>query len=134
MEMLLDYMHTYPNVKLQFYTGNMQHSVDSDAAYLVLPGAKSRFAGHFYLESLPNMLNYNAAPNNAPIHTECRTIKLVVCSVAEAECSVLFYNSQTAITICCILDEICHPQQPPKVKTDNTTANSFVHTSMHVKQ
>eukprot|EP00957_Ditylum_brightwellii_P086711 6597903-Ditylum_brightwellii.AAC.1 len=24
-------------------------AVNSDAAYLVLPGAKSRFAGHFYL-------------------------------------------------------------------------------------
>eukprot|EP00957_Ditylum_brightwellii_P101926 7768452-Ditylum_brightwellii.AAC.1 len=70
MDMLLDYMHTYPNAKLTFYAGNMQLGVDSDAAYLILPGAKSCFAGHFYLKSLPNMLNYNTAPNNAPIHTE----------------------------------------------------------------
>ena len=46
---LLDYMHTYPNAKLCLFTGDMQLAVDSDAAYLVLSGAKSRFAGHFYL-------------------------------------------------------------------------------------
>eukprot|EP00957_Ditylum_brightwellii_P154848 11785579-Ditylum_brightwellii.AAC.1 len=134
MDVLLDYMHTYPNAKLRFYAGNMQLSVDSDAAYLVFPGAKSCFAGHFYLKSLPNVLNYNAAPNNAPIHTKCRTIKSVVCSAAEAECSGLFYNNQTAINICRILDEIGYPQQPTKVKTDNAIANSFVHASTRIKQ
>eukprot|EP00957_Ditylum_brightwellii_P043398 3290449-Ditylum_brightwellii.AAC.1 len=70
MDMLLDYMRIYPNAKLCFYAGNMQLSVDSDTAYLVLPGAKSRFAGHFYLESHPCALNYNKVPNNAPIHTK----------------------------------------------------------------
>eukprot|EP00957_Ditylum_brightwellii_P043116 3266582-Ditylum_brightwellii.AAC.1 len=134
MDMLLDYMRMYPNAKLPFYAGNMQLSVDSDAAYLVLPGTKNRFASHFYLKSLPNALNYNAVQNNAPIHTKCRTIKLVEYLLAEAECSGLFYNSQTAITTRRILDKIGHPQQPTKVKTDNATANSFVHISMCIKQ
>eukprot|EP00957_Ditylum_brightwellii_P121372 9256062-Ditylum_brightwellii.AAC.1 len=69
--MLLDYMHTYPNAKLRFGTGNMQISIDFDTAYLVLPGRKSCFAGHFYLKPLPNALNYHVAPNNTPIHTKC---------------------------------------------------------------
>eukprot|EP00957_Ditylum_brightwellii_P036522 2766336-Ditylum_brightwellii.AAC.1 len=68
---LLDYMHTYPNARLWFFAGDMQLAVDSDAAYLFLPGAKSRFAGHFYLQPLPNDLNYNNSPNYAPIHTKC---------------------------------------------------------------
>eukprot|EP00957_Ditylum_brightwellii_P096242 7330972-Ditylum_brightwellii.AAC.1 len=75
----------------------MQLAVNSDAAYLVLPGAKSRFAGHFYVRAFPNNLNYNNTPNNAPIHTKCETIKSVVCSVAEAECSGIFHNGQTTI-------------------------------------
>eukprot|EP00957_Ditylum_brightwellii_P183335 13965197-Ditylum_brightwellii.AAC.1 len=96
---LLDYMHTYPNAKLHFFAGDMQLAVDSDAAYLVLSGAKSRFAGNFYLRAFPNNLNYNDAPNNAPVHTKCRTIKSVVCLVAEVECSGIFHNCQTAIVI-----------------------------------
>eukprot|EP00957_Ditylum_brightwellii_P072182 5486923-Ditylum_brightwellii.AAC.1 len=32
------------------------------------------------------------------------------------------------------LEEIGHLQQPTKVKTDNVTANSFVHVSMHAKR
>eukprot|EP00957_Ditylum_brightwellii_P035252 2673803-Ditylum_brightwellii.AAC.1 len=71
MDMLLDYVHTYPNAKLCFYAGNMQPSIDSGAAYLVLPCTKSCFASHFYLKSLHNVINYNSAPNNAHIHTEC---------------------------------------------------------------
>ena len=39
--MLLDYLATYPNAKLRSYAGNMQLHIESDAAYLVLPGAKS---------------------------------------------------------------------------------------------
>eukprot|EP00957_Ditylum_brightwellii_P160243 12199627-Ditylum_brightwellii.AAC.1 len=112
----------------------MQLNIDSDAAYLVLPDAKSPFAGHFYLQSLPNTLNYAGAPNNTPIHTECRTIKSVVCLATEAECGGLFYNIQTTFAICHILEEIEHLHQPMKVKTDSTDANSFVHASMHIKQ
>eukprot|EP00957_Ditylum_brightwellii_P029646 2240523-Ditylum_brightwellii.AAC.1 len=92
----------------------MQLSVDSDTAYLVLPGARSRFAGHFYLEPHPHALHYNKVPNNAPIHTECQMIKSVICSAAEAGCSRLFHNSQTAIAIQHILKEIGHLQRPTK--------------------
>eukprot|EP00957_Ditylum_brightwellii_P120983 9227354-Ditylum_brightwellii.AAC.1 len=72
----------------------MQLSVDSDAAYLVLPGAKSCYAGHFYLQSHPHHLNYNTAPMNASIHTKCKTLKNMVCSATEAECSGLFHNGK----------------------------------------
>eukprot|EP00957_Ditylum_brightwellii_P029779 2252415-Ditylum_brightwellii.AAC.1 len=134
MDMLLNYKHTYPNAKLRFYAGNMQLSVDPDTAYLVLPGTKSCFVSYFHLESLPNALNYNVVPNNAPIHTKCQTIKLVVSSTSESECGGLFYNRHTVINIYCILKEIGHQQQHTKVKTGNKTANSFVCDSMCVKR
>eukprot|EP00957_Ditylum_brightwellii_P071041 5398361-Ditylum_brightwellii.AAC.1 len=38
----------YPNAILCFFAGNMQLHVDSDAAFLVVNGAKSRIAGYFY--------------------------------------------------------------------------------------
>eukprot|EP00957_Ditylum_brightwellii_P001850 142592-Ditylum_brightwellii.AAC.1 len=95
--MLMDYLATYPNAVLRFFAGNMQLHVDSDAAYLVVNGAKSHIAGYFYCASNPHTLNYSKTPYNAPILIECRTLKQVVCSAAEAECGTLFHNSQTAM-------------------------------------
>eukprot|EP00957_Ditylum_brightwellii_P210109 15364581-Ditylum_brightwellii.AAC.1 len=112
----------------------MQLSVDSDTAYLVMPGAKSCYAGHFYLESSPNPLNYNHNPNNTPAHTKCKALKNEVCSAAEEECNGLFHNGQLAIMIRGLLQQTGNPQAPTKIKTDNSTANSFVHSSMHVKR
>ena len=97
--MLMDYLCTFPNTSLRFYAGDMQLCVESDTAYLVLPKARSRIAGHFYLKA-------NISPNktyqdtlNAPIHIECATIKNVVSSAAKAETAALFHNCTTAIAI-----------------------------------
>ena len=97
--MLMDYLCTFPNTSLRFYAGDMQLCVESDTAYLVLPKARSRIAGHFYLKT-------NKSPNktyqdtlNAPIHIVCATIKNVVSSAAEAETTALFYNCTTVIAI-----------------------------------
>ena len=75
--MLLDYLAMYPNPKLRFYVGNMQLHIESDAAYLVLPGAKSRVAGYFYLHSEPNANKCYRKGYNAPIHVECATLKML---------------------------------------------------------
>eukprot|EP00957_Ditylum_brightwellii_P118367 9027262-Ditylum_brightwellii.AAC.1 len=121
----MDFMHTYPDAKLRYFASTMQLRVDSDAACLVMSCAKSRYAGHFYLKSSPNTLNYNQTPNNAPIHTKCKALKNVVCLAAEAECGGLFHNGQKAIMIRGLLQQMGHPQNPTKMKTDNSTANSF---------
>eukprot|EP00957_Ditylum_brightwellii_P126275 9627154-Ditylum_brightwellii.AAC.1 len=112
----MGFPHTYPNTKLRFFAGDMQLRVDSDPAYLVMPGAKSRMAGYFYLVAGPNPLNYNKTPHNTPILVECRAIKNVVCSVAEAECGGLFHNVQNAVMIQNILQALSHPQQSTKIK------------------
>ena len=89
----------------------MQLAVNSDAAYLVVPGAKIRYAGHFYLKAHPHRLNYNKAPHNAAVHTECKILKNIVCSAAEAECGGLFHNAQAALGIRHTLEAIGHPQR-----------------------
>ena len=48
---VLDYVATFPNVFVRFYASDMILNIDSDAAYLVEPGAKSRVAGFFQLGS-----------------------------------------------------------------------------------
>ena len=130
----MDFLHTHPNAKLRFFAGNMQLAVDSDAAYLVLPGAKSRYAGNFYLESYTHPLSYNKSPNNAPILTECKTLKNVVCFAAEAECGGIFNNVRAALVLKRIFEGIGHPQRPIGIKTDNNTANAFAYENMRSKR
>eukprot|EP00957_Ditylum_brightwellii_P199096 15176529-Ditylum_brightwellii.AAC.1 len=69
-----------------------------------------------------------------PIHTEFKTLKNVVCSVAEAECGSLFHNGQLTMMIRNLLMMMGHPQAAMHIKTDDKTANSFVHASMNIKR
>ena len=48
-KVLCDYASTYPNATIRYHASGMCLAVDSDAAYLVLPNARSRYAGYFYL-------------------------------------------------------------------------------------
>ena len=106
-------------------------NVDSDAAYLVLPRARSRLAGHFFLSSDPQLIR-TVLPNG-PILTECKTIRHVVSSAAEAETAALFHNAQAAWPIRHILIALGHPQPPTPLKTGNTTTSAFINQMMRHK-
>ena len=129
---LLDYVATHPNAVIWYHKSDMILHVDSDAAYLVLPQARSHLAGHYFLSTNPGLTR--TVPPNGPILTECCTIKNVVASSAEAETSALFLNSQAALPIRYLLKHIGHPQSPTPLKTDNKTANAFVHQEMRHKK
>ena len=51
IERLLNYAATYPHVKLRFHTNGIILQVDSDAAYLVFPKARSRIVEYFRLDN-----------------------------------------------------------------------------------
>ena len=91
-------------------------------------------AGHFYLSAHPTP--HKAYPNryNAPILTECHTLKNIVSSAAEAECGGIFHNCVVAIGIRNALEGMGHPQGRITVITDNSTATSFVHSAMWEKR
>ena len=108
---------------MRFHACDMQLNVDSDAAYLVQPQARSRYAGYFYLGS-PQPKHYIL---NGAVLVTCRTIRSVCASAAEAETAGLFHNAQHAIVIKRILEVMGHKQNPVPLKTDNSTANSFVY-------
>ena len=46
----MDFLSYHPEARLQYFAGNMQLVVDSDIAYLVSPGAKSRYTGTSILD------------------------------------------------------------------------------------
>ena len=77
---LLDYAASYQNVFLRYHASNMILHVDSDAAYLVMPQARSRIAGYYQLLDYPT----KGGAINGPILIECKTIRNMVASVAEA--------------------------------------------------
>ena len=129
---LLDYVSTHSNATIRYHASNMILHIDSDAAYLVLPRARSRLAGHFYLSS--DLKFTRIIPPNGPILTECKTIRHVVSSAAEAETAGLFHNAQQARPIRHILHHLGHPQPPTPLKTDNATANAFIHQTMQHKK
>ena len=108
--------------------------IDSDAAYLVLPNARSCYAGHFYLSNKTINPTCPRPPCNGPIHTKCKGIRSVVASAAEAETTVVFGNSQIAIPIQRALEALDHPQPPTPIKTDNSTAYSFVNANIQQKR
>ncbi len=125
---LLHYAATFPDAVIQINASDMIMHVDSDAAYLVLPNAKSRIAGYYYFS------DKDGTYINAPFHIVCKTLKNVVSSAAEAETGGLFINGQEIIPLRYILEQIGHPQPPTPLKTDNSTSNGFVHKNIKIKK
>jgi len=91
---LLDFLSTYPNAIIRYHSSDMILHVDSDAAYLILQGAKSRIAGYFFLsDKIPPPPTIPNPRLNGPILVECKLLRHVVASSAEAETAGLFFNA-----------------------------------------
>ena len=131
-QQLMDYLHTHPNTFVRFYASDMVLHVDSDAAYLVLPKARSRVAGYFHLSAHPNITKHPQL--NGAILVECKTLRHVVSSAAEAEVAGIYHNATQTIVIRRILEALGHQQPPTPLKTDNSTATGFVYDNIHQKR
>jgi hypothetical protein len=84
--------------------------IDLDAVYLVLPNARSHFAGHYFLSYHPPPPPAKPAPKpNGPILTICKTICGVMGSAAEAETGSVYGNGQEALACQISLLALGHP-------------------------
>ena len=124
----MDYCATYPLVKIRFFASDMIMHVDSDAAYLIAPGAKSRIAGYYYLSNAAGTLN------NPPFHVLCKLLRHVVASAAESETAGTFFNGREIIYLRRHLISLGHPQPPTILKTDNSTTAAFISKNMKIKR
>ena len=133
--MLLDYAATYPNTSIRYHASGMRLLVESDASYLSIKNARSRAGGYFTLgdPGPPNLPPRKSAPNGV-LHAECKTLRNVMSSAAEAELGALFHNGQTAEPIRTCLEEMGHPQPCTPIKTDNSTAAGIVNSSIRQKK
>ena len=102
--------------------------IDSDAAFQVNPQARSRAGGYLFLGSRDYTLF------NAPILVIAKVIKNVMGSAAEAEVAALHLNAQEAVPLRACLEELGHPQPPTRMRTDNVTAEGFVHNTIKQKR
>ena len=129
---LLDYAATYPYGSLRYYASDMVLHVDSDAAYLVMQEALSRIAGYYHLSDKPPTVG--KIPLNGPVLIECKTLRNVVASAAEAEIGGLFHNAQISIPLRVIIEALGHPQPSTLIKTDNATAHGFIYDNINLKK
>ena len=85
-KMLLDYAATYPLAIIRYHASSMAlNTTDTDAAYLVLPNARSHYAGNYILSNTPPPSPEIPNPKlNGAILTVCKTICNV--SMTSAPC------------------------------------------------
>ena len=109
--------------------------VDSDAEYLTIPEARSFYAVHFYLSDWPSPNPMKPNPKrNGPMHTQCKTIHIVVFSVVEAETCVTFNNIQIDIGMRPALILLDYKQPATPLKTENSTTEGFLNLYMKPKR
>ena len=125
---LMDYAATYPNATIRYHASDLILHVDTDAAYLVLPQARSHVAGHYFLSNHLTQHRPLKPIANRPIHNVCQIIRNVVSSAAEAECGGLFINGHQIIPQRNTLITMGHPQPAngTPLKTDSATALGIV--------
>jgi hypothetical protein len=111
--------------------------VSSDAAYVVLPNACSRAAGHFFLSTLPTAISSPPNPkSNGAVHFLCKTIRTVAASASEAETGSLFLNAQEAVPMLTALEKMDHhqPSTGTPLETNNSTAPGILHAQVRMKK
>ena len=107
----------------------------SDAAYLVLPDARSRCATLFTLTDKPTTHPPNPLPNSS-VHVMVKTIKGVPASASEVETSGIFLGAQEAFPVITTLIEMGHPQPTngTPIETDKSTAHDILTAQVRMKR
>jgi hypothetical protein len=130
---LLDYAASHPDAKIRYHASDMILHIDTDAAFLVQPQAKSRLAGYYHMGSRRIQNGLPETELNAPILVQVKTIRYTVGSAAEAEIGGIYDAGQTAVPLRQALEEMGHPQPPTPIKTDNATAQGILTATMRPK-
>jgi hypothetical protein len=110
----------------------MQLKIHSDASYLSEPKAYSRIGGYFYLS---NKTDSPKKPlSNGTILCHTTVLKHVVSFVSEAKFGALFVNAKEGIVTRTTIAEMGHNQDATEPKTDNTTADDIINSTVQQKR
>ena len=103
-DMIMDYLHTYPNATIRYHASNMFLKIYSDADYLLQTRARSRIAAHYHLGWLSDTTRVNGA-----VDVLCQTLKNIVGSAAEAKTGGVYTSARHGSAIINTLTEMGHP-------------------------
>eukprot|EP00804_Cyclotella_cryptica_P026022 CCRYP_018184-RA/>CCRYP_018184-RA protein AED:0.09 eAED:0.06 QI:0/0/0/1/0/0/4/0/369 len=101
----LDYTASHPDTMVTYWASDMGPAVSTS------------------LDAFP--------PNNGAVLTISQIIKAILSSTAEAELGDLYINSQQAIPLWQLLEEMGHPQPLTPIQIDNSTAHQHYSTQRH---
>ena len=117
---ILDYCYDNPDAVKLYVASDMILFINSNAAYLVKPKAKSRAGGFFYFGNKDSKLI------NRSILILAKLIKFVMVSATKSEIAASFMNAKLVVPIQQALVKMGHPQPATRIKTDNSTVGGFV--------
>jgi hypothetical protein len=117
VDLLLDYVATYPNNSIFYCARNMILCAHADAGFLNETNSCSRAGAHIYL------LEDNLFPRyNSAILSIAQIIKFVMALAAESELVALFITAREMIPHCQTLIAMDWPQSKSPIQMDNSTA------------
>ena len=112
--------------------------IASDASYLSVDGARSRFGGYFFLSK--NIGTQAPTPSdpsppfNAPVHVNSAIIAAVMSSAAEAEYGALFFNAKDGCKLRNSLTDMGYPQPATPIQADNSCAVGLANDTVKQKR
>jgi hypothetical protein len=118
VNLLFDYVATYPNDGIVYPASDMILCAHADAGFLNKTNSCSRVGAHIYLLENDLFLQFNGA-----ILSIAQIIKFAMASAAESELAALYIMACEMIPHCQILIAMGWPQPKSSIQTDNSTAD-----------
>jgi hypothetical protein len=117
VQLLLDYVATYPNDGIVYRASDMILCAHADAGFLNETNARSRAGAHIFLSENDPFPRFNGA-----VLSIAQIIKFVMASAAESELAALFITAREMIPHRQTLIDMGWPQPKSPIQTDNSTA------------
>ncbi len=117
VNLLFNYVTTYPNDGIVYRASNMILCANADAGFLNKTDSCSRAGAHIYLSEKDPFLQFNGA-----ILSFAQIIKFVMASVAKSELAVLFITACEMNPHRQTLTAMGWPQPKSPIQMDNSTA------------
>jgi hypothetical protein len=117
VDLLLDYVATYPNDGIVYHASGMILCAHADAGFLNETNTNSRAGAHIYLSEDGPFLQFNGA-----ILSIAQIIKFVMALAAESELAALLITAQEMIPHHQTLIAMGWSQPKSPIQADNSTA------------
>ncbi len=117
VNLLLDYVATYPNDGIVYRASNMILCAHADVEFLNKTNSRSRAGAHIYLSEDDPFPRFNGA-----ILSIAQIIKFVMSSAAESKLAALFVTAREMIPHRQTLIDMGWPQPKSPIQTNNSTA------------